>query len=209
MDTDAVRLPVADGANVTLMEQFAFTASVALLAGHVLVCAKSLAFVPVRVTLEMVSGAVPVLVRVTLCAALVVVMSWPAKVRLAGESETTGTTPVPVSGILCGLPEALSVTESEAFRAPVADGLKVTLIVQFAPAATLEPQVLVSVKSPLFAPPMAMPEPLMLNVAVPVFVSVTVWAALVVETSWFPKLRLVVPPKLTIGAVPVPVSETV
>jgi hypothetical protein len=37
MFTDAVRLPVADGVNVTLMEQVAFTASVALLAGHVLV----------------------------------------------------------------------------------------------------------------------------------------------------------------------------
>jgi hypothetical protein len=32
---------------------------------------------------------------------------------------------------------------SEALRVPVAEGLKVTLIVQFEPAATLEPQVLV------------------------------------------------------------------
>ena len=35
--TAAVRLPVTVGVNVTLMEQFAFTASVALLAGQVLV----------------------------------------------------------------------------------------------------------------------------------------------------------------------------
>ncbi len=73
--TEAERLPVADGVNVTLMEQFAFTASVALLAGHVFVCAKSLLLVPVRVMLEMVSGAVPELVSVTLWAALVVVIS--------------------------------------------------------------------------------------------------------------------------------------
>ena len=35
--TEAVRLPVTNGVNVTLMEQFAFMASVALLAGQVLV----------------------------------------------------------------------------------------------------------------------------------------------------------------------------
>lgn len=75
MVTEAVRLPVADGVNVTLIEQFAFTASVALLAGQVLVCAKSLLFVPVTEMLEIVRGAVPEFVSVTLCAELVVVMS--------------------------------------------------------------------------------------------------------------------------------------
>lgn len=85
--------------------------------------------------------------------------------------------------MLCGLPEALSVTESEALRAPVAVGLNVTLMVQFAPAATLEPHVLVSAKSPLFAPVMLMPEPLMVKVAVPVLVKVTVCDALVLPTS--------------------------
>ena len=159
--------------------------------------------------LEMVSGAVPELVRVTLCAELVVVISCPAKVRLVPDSVTAGATPVPASEMLCGLPDALSVTDSEALRAPVAVGLNVMLIVQFAPAATLEPHVLVSAKSPLFAPVMAMPEPLIVNAAVPVFVRVTVCAVLVTLTNWFPKLRLVVPPKLTMGAVPVPVRETV
>ena len=85
--------------------------------------------------------------------------------------------------MLCGLPDALSVTDREAFRTPVAVGLNVMLMVQLAPAATLEPQVLVSAKSPLFAPVMPMPEPMMVNVAVPVLVSVSVWAVLVVETS--------------------------
>lgn len=75
MVTDAVRIPVTVGVKVTLIVQLAFTARVELLAGHVFVCAKSPAFVPVRVMLEMVSGAVPELVRVTLCAELVVVMS--------------------------------------------------------------------------------------------------------------------------------------
>jgi hypothetical protein len=40
-----------------------------------LVCAKSLAFVPVTAMLEIVSGAVPLFVNVMLWAALVVVMS--------------------------------------------------------------------------------------------------------------------------------------
>ena len=75
MVTDAVRAPVAAGVKVTLIEQFAFTARVELLAGHVFVCAKSLAFFPVTAMLEIVSGAVPELVSVTLCAELAVVMS--------------------------------------------------------------------------------------------------------------------------------------
>jgi hypothetical protein len=43
-----------------------------------------------------------------------------------------------VSATLCGLPVALSVIATEALRAPVAVGLKVTLIEQFAPAASVE-----------------------------------------------------------------------
>ena len=149
------------------------------------------------------------MVRVTLCAELFVVISCPVKVRLVPDRVTAGATPVPASEMLCGLPDALSATDSEALRAPIAVGLNMMLIVQFAPAATLEPHALVSVKSPLFAPAMLMPEPPNVSVAVPVFVRVTVLAVLVVLMSWFPKLRLVVPPKLTVGAVPVPVRETV
>jgi hypothetical protein len=122
--------------------------------------------------LEIMSGAVPELVTVTLCAELVVVMSWPAKVRLFAESVTAGATPAPVSEMFCGLPDALSVTDSEAFRAPVAVGLNVMPMVQLAPATTLAPQVLVCEKSPLFVPAIAIPEPLKVNVAFPVFVSV-------------------------------------
>lgn len=90
---------------------------------------------------------------------------------------------MPVSEMLCGLPDALSVTDSVAFRTPVAVGLNVMLMVQLALAATLEPQVLVSAKSPLFVPLMLIPEPLKVSVAVPVLVSVTVCAALVLATS--------------------------
>ena len=51
-----------------------------------------------------------------------------------------------------GLLLALSVTVNAALRDPVAVGVKVTLIVQFPPAATLEPQLLVCPKSPGLAP---------------------------------------------------------
>ena len=72
---------------------------------------------------------------------------------------------------------------TEADRVPVAVGLNVTLMVQLAPAATLAPQVFVCEKSPLLAPVMAMPEPLKVSVAFPVFVSVMFCEALVVPTG--------------------------
>jgi hypothetical protein len=72
----------------------------------------------------------------------------------------------------------LSLTESIAVRAAATVGVKVTLMVQFAPAATLVPQVLVCAKSPGLAPAIAIL--LMVSVEPPVFDRVTFWAALVV-----------------------------
>jgi hypothetical protein len=68
-----------------------------------------------------------------------------AKARVEGERLAVAEVlaPVPERLTVWGLPVALSATLSEALRVPVAEGLKVTLIVQFEPAATLEPQVLV------------------------------------------------------------------
>ena len=51
-------------------------------------------------------------------------------------------TPVPDRVIVCLLP-LLSVMLTEAVRKPIAEGVKVTRIVQPAPAATLPPQVFV------------------------------------------------------------------
>lgn len=73
--------------------------------------------------------------------------------------------------------------DTDAEREPVAVGLKVTLIVQFAPAATLAPQVLVCEKSVLFVPVMVMPEPLKVRVALPVLVNVTFCPELLIPTS--------------------------
>ena len=81
---------------------------------------------------------------------------------------------------------ALSVMVKEPLRELPAVGVKVTLRVQLAPTATLEPQLLVSAKSPLFIPVMV--TLVMLSVALPVLLSVMGVAELVVPTSWLPKL---------------------
>ena len=73
--TEAARFPVAVGGKATLMVQLAFTASVALPLGHVLVSQKSATFVPAIMTLEMVSGVFPVLIRLTTCGELVAPLS--------------------------------------------------------------------------------------------------------------------------------------
>jgi hypothetical protein len=80
---------------------------------------------------------------------------------------TPAETPVPVRLMVCVAGLALSVMVTAPVLVPVVVGLKVTLRVQLAPAATLEPQVLVWEKLPLA---------LMLVIvrpALPVFLSVT------------------------------------
>ncbi len=103
----------------------------------------------------------------------------------SGASETLemtgGFVPMPLSDTVCGLPAALSLMLSVAVRSPTAPGLKVTVIVQLAPASRVAGQLFVWVKSPAFVPAMLMP--LIVSAALPVLVSVTVWAALVVLTG--------------------------
>ncbi len=77
----------------------------------------------------------------------------------------------------------MSLIEMLALRDPVADGVKVTLIVQFAPAASvlgLMGQVFVCAKSLAFVPLTVML--VIVSAAVPLLVSVTDLAALVVPT---------------------------
>ena len=106
-------------------------------------CGLPLALVPVSARLVMLKAAVPVVLRVTVCAVLVTPTDWLPKARLVGERLTTPAVPVPERLTDCGLPLALSVMVTEAVRLPLAVGVKVTLIVQLAPAATELPQVLV------------------------------------------------------------------
>jgi hypothetical protein len=99
---------------------------------------------------------------------LAVPTSCAGKVNEAGERRTTAAVaPVPVKLTVCVAGLALSVMVTAPVLVPVAVGLKVTLRVQLALAATLEPQVLVWEKSPL-AVMLAM-----LRVAFPVLLRVT------------------------------------
>jgi hypothetical protein len=93
--------------------------------------------------LLIVRAAVPVFVRVTVCDALATPTDWLPKVRLGGLRLAWEAMPVPAKVSGCGLPGALSVIAIEAVRVPRAVGVKVTLIVQFPPAATELPHVLV------------------------------------------------------------------
>src|SRR5438309_1863777 len=73
----------------------------------------------------MLSVSVPVLVMVTVLAALVVPTACGAKFTVVVSSVRTGATPVPPSGISCGLPATFSVMVSVPDRAPIAVGVKV------------------------------------------------------------------------------------
>ena len=183
--TEADRLPVTVGLNVTLIVQFPPAATEL---PQVLVCAKSPGSAPVSATLERLKATEPPLVRVAVRVALVVSRDWLPKERLVGERLTVAEVPVPERLRDWGLPVALSVKAIAADRLPVAVGSNVTLIVQFAPAATELPQVLVWAKSPGLAPVSAMLE--RLKAALPPLVRVAVKAALVVLRDSLPKERL-------------------
>lgn len=88
--------------------------------------------------------------------------------RLWDEAERATEDPVPVKATLWGEPLALSVMVRTPVRLPDAVGVKMIDMVQFAAAARLDPQVLVSAKSPD-----AMME-LMASALDPEFVSITV-----------------------------------
>ena len=91
---------------------------------------------------------------------------------------------MPDSATVCALLPALSVTDSEPVMVPLALGSKSTRMLHFAPAASEVPQLLLWEKLALIA------IPLMLSAVVPVFVSVTVWLALLVPTVWLANVRL-------------------
>src|SRR5208337_2146481 len=128
--TLAVRVPDPSGENVTAMLQLNPGASGLT---QLFVWAKSPGSAPVMVTGEKVRFAVPLLVRVMFCGALVVPSDWDAKVRLAGKRLTSGTAllmPIPERVMVRGLPGSVSVIVRVAVRVPVPDGVNVIRRVQ-------------------------------------------------------------------------------
>jgi len=141
---------------------------------------KALGFAPPKVMLEIFKVVLPVLLSVTATGALLTVWDWLPNVTLLADTPATPAfpTPVPPRFIDCGLPMALSITNTLALRLPAALGVKVTLILQLPPGTTEPPQVLVALKSPGFVPITLMP--LMVNDVLPVLLRVTDWAGLMV-----------------------------
>src|SRR5215472_8472388 len=96
-----------------------------------------------------------------------------------------GKAPVPLTEKLSEPPAELSLTLRLLLREPDAPGVKETVTVHVAPAATELPQVLVWAKSPGLPPEKLIPE--MVSCTRPALVRVTVWPGLVVPTSWLVK----------------------
>jgi hypothetical protein len=137
MVTAPFRVPIAAGVKVTLRVQLAPAARLAL---HVFVSEKS----PLTVMPVMLRAALPLLQSVTVCALLLVPTCCAGKVKEVGERLTTSVaTPVPVRLTVWVAGLALSVIVKVPLLDPAAVGVKVTLRVQLAPAATVAPQLLV------------------------------------------------------------------
>jgi hypothetical protein len=190
-DTAADARPLAAGVKVTVIVQV-------LLAGtldpQVFVSGKSTGSVPVTAILT-AKADLEEFLNVATCGLLDCPTATDPKLMSAGDSVTT--VPVPLRATDCGLPVALSVIVTAPVRVFGIVGLKVMVIVQFAPTATLVPQVLVSVKSPDGA------ICVIVSVALPTLVSVTVCALLCVPTSVSGNVRLVAE-SCTAGPVPIP-----
>ena len=99
--------------------------------------------------------------------------------------------PVPESDMTCGLSKALSVITTFPDREPVAVGLNVTLIVHAEPGASVPPFAQVVPDANAKSPLMVKVDRASGTVPVPVFLSVTALAPLVVPTFCVVKLKLV------------------
>jgi hypothetical protein len=149
MLTVAVRVPAAVGVNVMLIVQLPPAATEL---PQVVVSGKSPGLSPVTIKLVMPKRVLPLFVKLTVCAGLLVPTSWLPKVRVEGERPIPGAVPVPVRLSVWGLLAALSVNVTEAVRAPAALGANETVSVHCAEAAREEPQLLLTVKSWGFEP---------------------------------------------------------
>jgi hypothetical protein len=180
----AVRSPVAAGLKVRVATQLPPAARVCRHVSDTTL--KSALSAPALLIPVMLTAVAPVLVTVTVCGELTLPTFTDPKLRLPGTNCIT--VPVPASGTDCGLPGALSETETSAERLPGATGSKVTVMVQLAPAFKPDPHVLLWLKSPAFEPPMLML--VMVNPVTPLFVRVTASPGLALFTNCVANVRL-------------------
>jgi len=157
---------------------------------------------PVTVMLPISSVAPPVLVSVTDCDALVDPTCWLAKDKLLAERDTAGgVAPVPLREIDCGELDVLSVMVTAAVREPVAAGVKWPWIVQFAPAATLAPQLFANRNEEASAPVTPILD--ILTATAPVLVKVICFDAVVAPISSAPNATLDDESEIVVPPVPV------
>jgi hypothetical protein len=142
---------------------------------------------PVGVTPEIVMFEFPLFVRVTFKALLLPILTLP-KFKLVGFAprRKVAATPVPLTGIERGEPEALFVSDTDPLTSPVDVGEKTILNVEFLPTAMEVGSV---------RPLMLTPAPVglaaeIVRVAVPLLVTVIV-CELLVPVVTFPKLTVV------------------
>ena len=136
--------------------------------------------VPPRKIREITTGTVPVLVKVTVCATVVVLIGCDPNGIDAGDTLTVGRTVVPVKETEPETAGAETRTFSVAVCVAVLLGVNTTFTVQLAPAASPLPRIGQFVVCPNragFAPPKLMP--VMISAPAPVFVTVTGCDALV------------------------------
>ena len=183
--TAAVKAPLIVGAKCPCIVHSAPTAR---LAPQLLANTNEEASAPVTAMLEIVSATAPVFVNVTYCDPLIEPTFVDPNERLVADRVTGGTRPVPLSAMLCGDPATLSVIVTAAVNAPTAVGAKCPWIVQVAPAARLDPQLLPNTKDEAPAPVTAM---LVIdNADSPLLVSTTYCDALAAPTVSLPNERL-------------------
>jgi hypothetical protein len=164
----AVAEPVAVGAKVTERVHEEFAARDAPQVFDAMANTEALA--PPRVTELIERAALPALVRVKVLAELVVPAVTLPKFAEAGVRAACGAgaaVPEQVKAMdCCGIGDG-KFAPRFAVKAPVAAGVQVTAREQLAPAATLEPQLFVSLKELVLLP--KNPKLLMVSGAVPVF----------------------------------------
>jgi len=114
--------------------------------------------------------------------------------------------PLPLRTIVCGEPGALSVIVRVAVAAPPASGAKWPWIVQFAPAASIAPQLFSNENEAASAPVTPMSE--MVWLVVPVFIKDTNCKGLDFPTSTGPKDRVVAESATLVVLTPVPDRAT-
>ena len=191
-----------------LMTQFDPVASVG---GQLLFCKKSELFEPANANPKIVRVELPVLERVTVCAALFAfTLSFP-KDRLDADNVIPGEKPEPERGTCWVEGDALSESESAADRAPFDVGSKFTAIVQVELGATPCPaseHVVppgTRLKSDAFAPEIAIPENC--NGKLPLFSTIMLWEPLGVPIASPPNVSDAGVSTATAAAgVPVPLS---